>query len=477
MNNIQKITSGSIEFFNNRINKNMTPLQKGVIALIAVIFMTLSALYIAYRKRLRVTNHPSPIPSPQNPVVPPPLAQPTQPQRPPQPPQPPQQTPPVSNPPPELTEAETVASLKGRIKWMTGTTSAALALMLNDTVLARLGRGPALVPNSMLLEHQVVPLSGELMSIQNFISGVAPADVGWALRYANYKEGVTQESLLKRIYETEAGPNKYPNPEQVHFAVLKLLLTGEASAEYPKIKHHIQTKVIDHLTTPVTDPNWEQRLSLIQTNVLEAIVGQAKPFQSSTPIVRGQLVGVMHDGDPVMKFAMMLEASPRRSFYRIIPFKNGCYCDVQNLFMIDEAVLQTLQIPPQLTGQDLFTMKRTLMCGKEKFQVIMKLFDEVQPLLLTDFQRQMRQAGFPMVIASTTIQSDALKPVRGMGGRPGELMVFEPVPLGPGVIVFADAPHIPQLQEELRRYQVEVLNLNLLRQMTTGLFRQMNPLK
>lgn len=176
------------------------------------------------------------------------------------------------------------------IKWVHGTKSSALAMMLH---LARIGKvaKPALIPTGELIKkHKAPPLSGELMMgiiaigvNQEHISGVRFKDFTVSARYAAGEDYGINVEAEKEIIDTfneviQQKPAKLPPLfQRFHVAILRLLRTGQRPELIQQCKIVLQNTLKHFPPAPPVQDLYRKYANLISME-LERIPENAQPL-------------------------------------------------------------------------------------------------------------------------------------------------------------------------------------------------------
>lgn len=361
------------------------------------------------------------------------------------------------------------SSLKGKIKWLSGSQSAALAIMLNEVALSQLNMKPALLSTRNLLDHQLVPFTGELGFIRNFMSGVAGEFPGFAIQYANQTSFIfNADAELKEIYGYFIGSGKYIKLENLKLCLLRLLLSGSKKSEYPKIKMHIENEILNKMQESPSLPyvqNWQSAIRWLHEDVPDPFLKNMKPI--SAPLKRGQLVCTKYLNDSgaiIMKFAIVAGASNNKH-YNLLMNGNGFWQSIpeENIMVFDEENEQLYKKLPEMPLKTIQvkTAEWVLLSDKEKVLSILDMFDSVKPLPFSDLQKTMLKMSFPLIWGSTTVEPQTLD---GLFGLPGELILDKPALLGEDIqLVFVEKKNKVLMQQAMAGLNVNVLDIELLK--------------
>ncbi|MBA3722599.1 MAG: hypothetical protein H0W88_09390 [Parachlamydiaceae bacterium] len=367
-----------------------------------------------------------------------------------------------TNIPSESSLTEQVKVLEKQIKWVSGSRSPAIALMTNKVALEKFDNKPALVSGKTLYNHNLVPLTGELYFLLNIISGVALSDLFWAFHHSNEPTFVFKpDNELDRIYQTHYKTTGNLDLLKLKTAVLRLILTKEKISEYPKIKEHIRTEILNKLdeSNLTYFPTWKKHMHLVNKPVSTTDLDKLKELDSTLKI--GQLVAVMHESQEY-KFAFVSNICENSNLCSVIAFEDGNSQSVDKKFVkvftkipnIKEAEFPKLQI------DQIKNFEESMRTQKEKVQAILDLFDNAKPLEFTDDEKDLIHQSFPIIWASTTLEST---PTEGMMGRPGERYLTKPALLGKDIqLLFVPKDNIQKAQKALSAYHVKVLDVDIL---------------
>jgi len=355
--------------------------------------------------------------------------------------------------------------LEKKITWISGSKSSSVPSILRVAELApTLSKSrPALVPTGLLLEHNIVPLAGELswgirdqgVGINNtHLSGMELFGLNTCIGYACEKNfnfnSQTEINFIKNFNE------KLDILPRLRVAVLRLLLMNAPPDTLKEMKQHIlNLKKPNSIPLSTAFPLWESHTRLVGNNC--GLAGSPPSLES--PPKKGQIVKIVRTGG-IQKYAM-IEKCSLDSWFKVICEKDGASKDVplSAITLIDEAALdkEALAAPP-LRPEEKHFFKTTLQTSEDKLDEILELFDTVKPLDLNEAEKSLIENPFPLIWASFTIKPTLLKNV-GKAGKEGEQVVKGVAVLGEDIeVVFTPKDHVEQLQEALNDQGVTVLS-------------------
>lgn len=359
-------------------------------------------------------------------------------------------------------EAQVVLKQDHTITFITGSNSSSIPVILKVAELApALSTTPALIPTGQLVQHNIVPLSGELhQGISDFginqrsLSGMEFNGLDVCVAYASntkFKFNIDNElDFIKRLNHSNIVKEVDSPLPRLRIAVLRLLLMG---ADPNLFKQHIidlknQAQIFS------TSPYWEKYAPLIGTKCKE--LGKTIDYD----LQRGQVVAILKEGSDQPVYGMIEELD--EDMYTVIITKEGdrdyVVKDVPKI-MEDSILNEETSKAIPLSADEQAVLRSKIKSVREKLEDILKLFDTVKPFNFNPSELQLIKEPFPIVWASFSSSLDKT-PLDIFGQEvKGEQLVKGQVALGTDIqLVFTHRDNVDQLQSLLKDHGVQVLS-------------------
>lgn len=390
-------------------------------------------------------------------------------------------------------EATPFLEQKRKITWIHGSRSAAIPVMEEAAKIQAAAQHtlrnrpqPALWPSGMLLQHKIVPLTGELgVGIsakgvnREMLSGMSISGLDTCMSYAHHKEFVFDpdrevaviKDLLKDIEESNhredfVGWRQDPI-FRLRIAVLRLLLMSQKREQWPSLKSYIkkilQLLPIEKSPSKELEKNWMPYAPLLgekrEISVTTSRVDKDKILPT------GQLVCVSQS-DGSFKYGLVVKSKRRDIYsewqYDIVVGKDG---EMKSSVYADQLQLPVLQTVPlsstKLTEDQIEKIRERFLTPTEivrrEVQSTLALFEPraVKPLWLSKEDLKLVADSFPMVWASCTLEPEYV-------GQ--EYLVKGTAALGNDLqLVFTDRDHVEFLRQRIRQYNVQVYSFDVAR--------------
>ncbi|KIC73455.1 hypothetical protein DB42_CB00030 [Neochlamydia sp. EPS4] len=365
--------------------------------------------------------------------------------------------------------------MKGKkIQWITSSRSAALPLMqriaqIADKTGKQIFKAPTLVSTSILLHYKLAPLTGELglgispvaVNKEN-LSGMAMKGFETCWAYAQKSRSLfdTQKEIEKIL---NFDPMLGLSTNRLKIAVLRLILMNQHPTRWPRLKHHIRTKILAKALQAETifqksplEEGWEAKGKLIGIPFPK----RGRKINEKEILIKGQIV-VIPRSSGERKLGMVCEAAAQEDSYNytiLVEIEGGgkrIYKARKIRIPKDEDLIEIFKGLPNLNSTQTITLKNLLRSQVQEIRKILKLFNQVKPLELSPIQASLIKNSFPLVWASSTINSKNYQ----LDGK-GESLVTGHAELGKDIqFAFTDEKHVDVLKEAVEPYGVTVLTV------------------
>lgn len=350
-----------------------------------------------------------------------------------------------------------------KITFLTGSKSSSLPLILMIPKLATLlSSRPALIPTGQLLDHNIVPLSGELTwGIQHesginrhHLSGMELSGLDVCLGYAR-KEGFAfnPSEDLELIFKQTI--DNY-SLIQLKLRLLRLLLTGQKANQYEAIKIHLaKLKQAFSVFKLSLNENWKE-----QANIVGQVCDEPRLLLNANQTVkRGQIVVIQVkigccSSQWLHGMVLKQESKDKYRILTDLTMGTSFVCSSDEIYLVPESNLKKYFGVLSLEKQHLIEKKMQSL--DEQVAHIEHLFDSVKPISFTNEDWKLIHSPFPIVWASVTMKNTE-KHVSSMIKNE---KCFEGIAiLGHDVqFVFTDRDHVKQLESIVSKYDVRVLS-------------------
>ncbi|KIC76530.1 hypothetical protein DB41_FU00150 [Neochlamydia sp. TUME1] len=365
--------------------------------------------------------------------------------------------------------------MKGKkIQWITCSRSAALPLMQRiaqaaDKTGKQIFKAPTLVSTGILLHYKLAPLTGELglgispvaVNKEN-LSGMAMNGFETCWAYAQNSRSLfdTQKEIEKIL---NFDPMLGLSTNRLKIAVLRLILMNQHPTRWPRLKHHIRTKILAKALQAETifqksplEEGWEAKGKLIGIPFPK----RGRKINEKEILTKGQIVVVPRSSGE-RKLGMVCEATAQEDSYNytiLVEIEGGgkrIYKARKIRIPKEEDLIEIFQGLPKLNSTQTITLKNLLRSQVQEIRKILKLFNQVKPLELSPSQASLIKNSFPLVWASSTIDSKNYQlDVKG------ESLVTGHAELGKDIqFAFTDEKHVDVLKEAVEPYGVTVLTV------------------
>lgn len=359
-----------------------------------------------------------------------------------------------------LQEARQTDLKADTLTWLTGTNSPSIPL-IKEVAKRNIVARPSLVPSGILLENDIIPLSGELfvgiepsgVNIKN-LSGVLISGIETAVLYATRSNCLfNRDHSIERIFSL----NPYSNWMVLKSAQVSLhrLLMLEADEDLrARLQTHIQTVASNYLDI---DPEWKSNIFYAGMSAPE---GLGHCPEANEIISAGTMV--VFEGCIYPVYSLSMEDGILQGF---ISNTNG-YClakipkeELRILSKTDLAQLQKPEKPNKALKKQMRDSISYVEYGRKFNEKMLALFDRVKPI---DFEEiDLIEEPFPIVWGSQT-----LNPTPFYGGCDGEQTVEGVVPMGEEIQwAFTRECRTKRLEQSVCEIGIQVLSflaLNIL---------------